>query len=322
MTRTETFRSDMQGFAEYGLRNAAWEVTVIPELGAKVISLRTGPERREWMWHQTEELRLFRNAPGEAFERSTLSGGDECLPTVAPCSLAGRSIPDHGEVWAAAWGLDEAAWCEGVLCTRIQLAVSPLAFERHIRLEDGDVVFEYTLRNLADAPQTYVWAFHPLFDIEPGDRIELPAFVRRVTVGAVAGAMQAVPGSLIDWPMPQPEVRLDAAEFPGDAYAKVFADFSGHESAQAALHRGEDRLRFVFSPREIPHLGIWITQRQWNGHTHMALEPTTAATDSAAAVEACEEHCVPPRGVRQWSFRIRYEQLIRPQMSFEETTRR
>ena len=68
-----------QGFAVYTLGNERIEVAVIPELGAKLISLKDLRTGREWMWHPGPAPLLFRNRPGDDFSKSPLAGADECL---------------------------------------------------------------------------------------------------------------------------------------------------------------------------------------------------------------------------------------------------
>lgn len=307
MSGTVPFQARLHGFTAYGLRDEAVAIVVLPELGAKVISLRSAATGREWMWHSHGELRLFRNRPGDPFEQSTLAGADECLPTVAPCTVAGRAMPDHGEAWASPWEIDAAEFGKGVVCTSLRLPMSPLRLERRISLDGGHAVFEYALNNLADTAQPYLWAFHPLLPLEPDSRIELPASIRTVVATAVAGAFAADAGATLQWPEPAPGVRLDAAGLGGDGYAKLFADFTGCEDGWAAVRRGTERLVFSFSPCEIPSVGIWFTRREWNGHTHLALEPTSAAADTAAEVEVSETSKIPPHGERRWSFRLGIE---------------
>ena len=100
MSDSGVFVSDESGFAVYGLRSPSTEIRVAPELGAKILSLKNLETGREWMWRPPGLSRLFRNEPGDPFERSTLVGADECLPTVAPCRWKGLDLPDHGEVWS------------------------------------------------------------------------------------------------------------------------------------------------------------------------------------------------------------------------------
>src|SRR5271168_3795782 len=99
-----------QDFAVYTLANETVEVATVPELGAKIISLRNLKTGREWLWHPPGGLRLFRNRLGDDFSQSPLVGVDECLPTIAPCLWQGRKLPDHGELWRASWSVDDDAW--------------------------------------------------------------------------------------------------------------------------------------------------------------------------------------------------------------------
>src|ERR1700677_4033036 len=48
---TVTFLENEQDFRVYGLRNEKVELRVLPELGARVVSLRDLHTGREWMWH-------------------------------------------------------------------------------------------------------------------------------------------------------------------------------------------------------------------------------------------------------------------------------
>ncbi len=304
---TEVFKSCREGFAGYGMRNDSLELVVLPELGAKVISLRSMLTGREWMWHPGGELRLFRNRTGDRFEESTLAGADECLPTIAPCALAGRNVPDHGEAWSASWEIDSDQFERGVLCTRLKLPASPFYVERRISLHGNEACLEYRLQNLGGKDEAYLWGFHPLFSIDPCDRIELPDSIRTVIVGPATGALEAKTGCVLPWPEPIPGTRLDRLEPGATDYAKVFADFAACDHGWAAIRRGPERLAFSFAPHEIRYLGIWSNRGQWNGHVHMALEPTTAATDAVSDVAGCEMNRLPPHGERRWSFRIRID---------------
>jgi hypothetical protein len=114
-----------QGFDVYVIRTAAVELAVVPELGARIISLKNLRTGREWLWHPAARLKLFRNRLGDDFARSPLAGWDECLPTIAPCEWRNRLLPDHGEAWSIPWTVDEVFWERGVVKTCARLPVSP-----------------------------------------------------------------------------------------------------------------------------------------------------------------------------------------------------
>ncbi len=278
-----------QGFEVYVLGNGALEIAVVPELGAKVISLRNRRTGREWMWHPPGELQLFRNRLGDDFSHSPLVGADECLPTVAPCYLHGRELPDHGEVWNAAWQVNRRAWKEGALVTSLDLPVSPFSFERTIELRDRQVRFGYTLRNRGRLEEQFLWAFHPLLGLQPGDRLRMPATTRALLDG---------------------EPWIDAVDsvIPDGGFSKVFAGPLVEGVAGVDNQQTGDRLWLEWNPAENNTLGLWLSRGGWHGHHHLAVEPTNGAPDPLA-VAAAQERCgaIPASGSKTWSFTLRVE---------------
>jgi hypothetical protein len=277
---------DEQGFDAFVLRNESVELAAVPELGAKVVSLvnlRTG---REWMASPERPLRLFRNRPADDFARSTLVGWDECLPTIAPCPWKGRSLPDHGEVWAAAWEVDHEAWRGGALATTVRLAVSPFRFQRTVKLVGWEVQIDYCLINTGDEDERFLWAMHALLTMEEGDRLELPPEVRDQLRGECW-----VPG--LDFGGLTPPCR------------KAFARPRGETTAGVRNLRSGDALTFQWNTAENNTLGLWLTRGGWNGQHHLALEPANGMPDSladAAARDCCGT--LPARGTKTWSVRI------------------
>src|SRR6266566_9242176 len=162
-----------QGFEVFVLSNQDIELAVVPELGARIISLRDLRTGREWLWHPAGGRKLFRNRAGDNFETSPLVGLDECLPTIAPCSWQGRDLPDHGEVWALPWTVDDEAWQDGVLRTSAELTISPFYLERTLELQENEVHLSYQLKNWSAIQEFYLWAMHPLLRLQPGDQLEL-----------------------------------------------------------------------------------------------------------------------------------------------------
>jgi galactose mutarotase-like enzyme len=295
------FREDVQGFTGYGLRSNALEILVVPELGARILRLQSLCSGTEWMWHPPDAMRLFRNRLGDPFEYSTLAGADECVPTIAACEVAGRRLPDHGEAWASAWEIDEDAWSNGALSTRLKLPVSPFEFERRIAMNAGTLRFEYRIRNVSRNEESFLWAFHPLFALLPCDRIELPSDVRSVRVNAAVGCALRAPCAECAWPEPFPSVRFDSL---GSGCGKLVADFSGCREGWGAIVRGSRKLSIRFDPYEIPYLGVWFTRGGWHGHTHAALEPTNGASDALLDADGAPYNRLAPGAEQHWSFRL------------------
>ena len=296
-----------QGFATVGLQGRSAALVMVPELGGRIISLKSARTGREWCWHQPRPDWLWASTPGSDFGASPQAGIDECLPTVAACTVNGRELPDHGEVWFREWRLDPAALAAGELRATTALTVSPLVFTRGIRLApDGGFLFDYELRNTGTAPEPYLWCLHPLLALAPGDRLELPADVAALRLNGGLGAPIAM-GDRWAWPEPFPGIRLDACEVPGmpGGCVKGFAGPLAEGRAAVVNDATGDRLEFRWDSAQLPFLGIWLN-RGHGGFHHVALEPGNGAPDSLAeAVDGWRQHgTLPPLAAVRWSLTL------------------
>jgi hypothetical protein len=257
----------VQGFVVHVMNNGEVELVVVPELGAKIISLKNLRTRREWLWRPKDDLKLFNNRPSDDFSASPLVGMDECLPTILPCSWRDRELPDHGEVWNQPWTVDKTAWRTGVLTTSIRLKISPFVFQRTIELQGNEVRLGYKLSNLNSTEEPFIWAIHPLLRLTDGDELVLPASTRVLLNGAA-------------W------VNAIASAVPKTNCAKIFACPVSIGSAAINNEITGDRLEFAWQPRENKALGLWLTRGGWHGHHHFAIEPTNANDDSLVIANA------------------------------------
>ncbi|HEU5122454.1 MAG TPA: hypothetical protein VFW05_00165 [Verrucomicrobiae bacterium] len=259
-----------QGFEVYELSNQELAVAVVPELGARIISLRNRRTGREWMWHPPGGLKLFRNRSGDPFFKSPLVGMDECLPTIEPCVWNGRLLPDHGEVWSAAWSVDEELWANGILKTEVELKQSPFRFERTLELQGNEIQLSYELTHSGTQDECYLWSLHPLLRLQPGDALNLPESTRELIP---AGQMEIA--------------DLILAE---GRCAKTFATPLSEGFVELENRISGDRLAFEWNAAENDTLGIWLTRGGWHGHHHLALEPTNGDSD-ALSIAAAQSRC-------------------------------
>lgn len=276
-----------QGFAVHTLRNGRAALAVVPELGARIISLKDLQTQREWFWHPGEHLELFKNQPHDAFSESPLAGMDECLPTILPCAWRGRKLPDHGEVWNRPWAVDMDAWRQGILKTSIQLESSPFVFERAIALQEHEIQLNYKLSNVSDAEERFLWAVHPLLRLTAGDRLELPGSTRRLLNG------DAWVDDVVSGAAPQNCAKAFAHPV-SEGWAVVKNDATG------------DRLEFIWDSLQNNSLGLWITRGGWHGYHHFAIEPSNADHDSLAT--ASGRNCcgiIPANSSAEWQLALR-----------------
>src|SRR5207342_3441412 len=151
-------------------------LTVLPEYGGKLSSLRDLRTGREWLWrHPRQSYAKF--PYGVTYVQTADTGGwDECFPSVAQCEYPdapwqGVLIQDHGELWSQVPMLTVDENADYVrLHMRWQGTRLPYTFERTITLQPNSsrLHFEYQATTTADLPLKVIWSAHPLLAIEPG----------------------------------------------------------------------------------------------------------------------------------------------------------
>ncbi len=287
--KTSAFIGEMQGFGIFSLENEFLRVSLVPELGAKIISLLNRRSGREWMNYPNESMKLHRNSLGDEFTSSTLVGWDECLPTIASCDWKDRHLPDHGEVWSMPWTIDQHAFGRGRLNASVNLSISPLKFKRGLFLNENEIHLNYELENLGGKPEEFLWAMHPLVSIKPGDTLELtPESLESIGNPAWIKSLAFEGGHL--------------------GCSKIFAGPIQNGRAAIKNSWSGDRLAFEWDTKINNMLGIWLTRGGWHGQHHMALEPCNGHADSIAEAKM-RGHCgiIQPNSRIQWHVTIRVE---------------
>jgi galactose mutarotase-like enzyme len=272
-------------------------VDAIPALGGKIASMRkNGIELLQQPLKPYAPRTLL-----TAFEDSDASGFDECLPSVSACEIgtvAGTiAIPDHGEFWRLPWTVESQTQTE----VRLTAAgsVLPLRFTKALRVSSEPEIgtdtlhINYQLENTGPAPLHYAWSAHPLFAVDPNDRILLPASVTEVRVEGSAHDRLGLNGAVHSWPaakLPTGErIELDRAGNVSDNIGdKLYAAAPPEGWCAIERRRAGLRVQVEFDPALSPFLGLWLCYGGWpEGHAQrqycVALEPCTAPVDSLAA---------------------------------------
>jgi galactose mutarotase-like enzyme len=306
---TEEFMAETStigaGIENVLIQSGACALTILPHLGGKIASLRVNG--RELL--QAPLAALAPRNSSMSFEDSDASGWDECLPSVAGCSVetanGSAHIPDHGDLWRVAWqpGPADESNSDGTadhITLRANCFSLPLTLERSIALkamESGNgwkLRLRYTLTNTSDAPVPWSWAGHILFASEAGDRIELPSTVESLRVEGSAGNRLGTRGDRVNWPLAKTadgsEADLSFAEPPGSAIGdKLFTGPLNRDDGWCALERPSAgvRIRVRFDPAATPYIGLWLCYGGWPDRpgpkqSCVALEPSTAPVDSLA----------------------------------------
>ena len=287
-------------FAIHTLANEAVSISLAPELGGRVVSLRDRTSGREWLdgWSPATKRRIWHPTDPTDFNTSPGAGIDECLPTVLPCRIKRKSLPDHGDLWNQAVELDSTLAKAGTFLSQWTVNSLPLAFERRISLKNRKVLFEYRIENLAETATPFLWAWHPLFSMKRGDQIR---FARSEKSCLSPGGEERIP-----WPANLPGHDLSRALFPAGATpaAKVFLGPLPKGRAEIKALNGA-RLSLAWPSELFPYAGIWITRGFWKGLHHWAIEPTNAPVDRLSDIkEPSPLSLLAPREVRTWTLSV------------------
>lgn len=291
------------GFETHSLTDGEVHVTIVPELGGRVVSLRDKVSGREWLdgWMPAARRRMWQPTDPANYETGPGAGLDECLPTVLPCVVNGQSLPDHGDLWNQAAEMDHGLSAAGILACRWVRLSLPLGFERRISLQNATVQFDYRLENLSNKSTPFQWAWHPLFTWKPGDEIKFGPEVNRC---------QTPDGQPLAWPQPEPGRDLSRALFAEgtDQASKVFV--GPLTKGTVEIFTGEGARMAICWPAEMfPYAGIWITRGFWRGLHHWAIEPTNAPVDRLSDVPKSigpSLWMLEPGEVREWRVAVRF----------------
>jgi len=320
-------QTTVSGFPAIALRNGEVEVVAVPTVGLKLTNLRR-LSGREWLW-RSDQIPLAPGAAGASYVETADSGGwDECFPTVGPCPLPGAPpdappLPDHGELWSAAWSSSVYEHAGGTTLTgSARGALLSYEFQREVTLDPTEPVvrMRYRVRHTGGAPFPWIWSAHPLFNVQPGTVLELPT-VTRVKLDAVHGRDDLARDDVADWPGPfgepdrSPPPPSPAAHFvypeAGGWAVKLFGDVG--PSGRMALvdpRRGE-RLEITVRPEEVPQVGVWINVGGWapagrRPYHNLALEPCIGAPDRLddAVLRWDRAETLRPGEEREWGLEV------------------
>ena len=313
------------------MRAGNCSVTILPHLGGKIASIKIG---------ETELLQspLAPYAPRTrtmSFDAADASGWDECLPSVAACTVQTANglanIPDHGDLWRVEWseglgtrdwGLRSAAGAGGIVTLIGECFSLPLRLERTVQLVESEKGFrlklDYTVTNTGAFPAPWSWAAHPLFVAEAGDHILLPDSIHTLRLEGSGGGRLGVGGDSVSWPMASlvngNVCDLSLAQGPKSEIGdKLFAGPLRAAENWCALERPQAgvRIKVGFDPAATPYLGLWICYGGWPERPGpkqvcVALEPSTAPVDSLAVIGPWSRILAPGEGF-SWAMTVEIE---------------
>jgi galactose mutarotase-like enzyme len=289
---TVLIESQWHDFESLVLENDELRMVVVPETGARIVSLLDKTRGVEWLVSPQESNPTRRLDYGADFNSQTPGGWDEMFPTIlaeaypVPGAYSGVNLPDHGEVWTLAWKNAGSAGREVKLVVEGHALpyrlVRSLSFTGH-----RTVRFDYEAANLGDAPLWYIWAAHPQLACPTGTKIVLPDEVTQVVnvLPLEWGEQWGPAGTMNAWPV---LLAQDGCAYHQDVVGapsrksgrKFYIPPEQHISRAGLVQPAGSSLWMEWDPVQLPYCGVWIDEGALNQVASVAIEPITGYYDS------------------------------------------
>jgi galactose mutarotase-like enzyme len=242
------------------LSNSSLDVIVLPERGAKIVSIRDASER-EWL---EQPLLPLTDLPSRSiqFVDGDMCGWDECAPTIVSCEVDTIKLADHGDFWSQSWTRQPDGW------------LSARAYEwdfelfRRITLDGPKIVLDYRI-NSGGQSFPFLWAAHPQFVAEDDTEVVLHKGVTELV--RVLGE-QVLERVAVD------DVR-HLADIRKNSSAKYYVD-PDVEIRNVGIKHGDGSQLSMSWTDGLPYLGLWFDRSTYSRNDVIALEPTTGFFDS------------------------------------------
>ena len=279
---TRVFNSKYKNVDSVTIQSDLVEAVILPEYGGKFSSIKY--KGKELLWQNSEKC-FFKSKYDTSFLDGDVSGFDEMFPTINSCFYPnypwkGVELPDHGEVWALPWKADISEKEVGLSVNGVRL---PYKFEKKVWFVKPDVLqIDYRVTNNTTFPMKFIWAAHPLFNIDKYSVLILPCGVEEI-INAYGGRKRlGAFGKRHKWPLTITEDgleydmrRLDPSNNTCDKYY-VWGPVPRGECAVYNEKSGE-YIKFVFPVDKVPYLGIWLNENGLVNQSNIALEPCTGS---------------------------------------------
>jgi galactose mutarotase-like enzyme len=303
----EISRTTWHNFPAFELQSDLMRVVIIPDLGAKIVSLFDKKNQHEWLVPPMRPLN--QTSYGAEFVSQDMSGWDEMMPTISACEWQGTHLPDHGEVWSIPWQLDSA---QGELSLSVAGVTLPYRFSRSAALiTPGCLELRYHLTNTGQDDLPYLWTAHPQFAADPLTRIIFPPEVTQVVNVIEGDPVWGKAGDLCGWPVSdsangQPWDLDRVRSTDNHSCRKFYVPPEQPVTWAALLHEGlHCQLRLDWSSDAVPYLGLWVDEGTFNSSPVAALEPSTGYYDSLVrAVQNHRANVLGPGKSASWDLRV------------------
>ena len=143
------------------LQNDLLEISVLPEVGAKIFDLIDRRTSHNFLWHNPRIAP--QPYPVEAnFDNYWCGGWDDGFPTCELSTYNGEQYPNLGELRSIEWTVDALEEWGGEPSIALSAfgPISPIKARKIVRLRKGSLETEFKIDHLGTLPIDYIWGTH------------------------------------------------------------------------------------------------------------------------------------------------------------------
>ncbi len=269
------------------LENEFLSVSILPEVGAKILTLFDKKSGRNILW---ENVRIRPQVyPIDAnFDNYWCGGWDDAYPSADACVYNGEPIPSLGELRSLSWKVEELKADSKSATAKLSAygPISPVKATKTVSLIGEQLQMQFDLQSVGPIPVDYLWGTHPAFAVEAGTRLLLPA--RTGIVAQSTHPSLGTPGDRYDWP----HINSTDMSVVPDISAGIHC---GHyatdlEDGWFAVETNGNGILYEFPLEKCPHLWLWLVYGGWRGYYSAVVEPWTGYPVTLSEAVAAGRH--------------------------------
>lgn len=262
----------LDGLRLLQLENGWLSLSVLPEVGAKILTLLDKKNKRNLLW-RNPRIRPQAYPIDANFDNYWCGGWDDAYPTADACAHGGEPFPNLGELRSLRWEVETLEADETKATARLSAygPISAIKATKTVSLTGRTLQMNFSIESLSPIPLDFLWGTHPAFAVEEGSRLIIPA--RTGIVAQSNHPSLGTPGDRYNWPL----VKGTDMSIVPDISAGINC---GHyatdlEDGWFAVETRGQGILYEFPRETCPHLWLWLVYGGWRGYHHAVVEPWT-----------------------------------------------
>jgi galactose mutarotase-like enzyme len=269
MPVSDTF---LDGLRLLELENEWLSLSVLPEVGAKILTLSDKKSNRKVLW-RNPRIRPQAYPIDANFDNYWCGGWDDAYPTADACVHGGEPFPNLGELRSLRWEVETLEADETKATARLSAygPISAIKATKTVTLTGRTLQMNFAIESLSPIPLDFLWGTHPAFAVEGGSRLIIPA--RTGIVAQSNHPSLGKPGDRYSWPLINGTDMSIVPDISSGINCGHYA--TDLEDGWFAVETRGQGILYEFPRETCPHLWLWLVYGGWRGYHHAVVEPWT-----------------------------------------------